>query len=321
MNRLRLFGLLAGVVSILILVPAVRRPVKADDGGGYVAFETGHSVQGDFLALYQSIPNAEVVIGPPITDVVVRDGKRYQYFLNAVFVAPLQGGTPTLLDVGRIAYHRLYDAQEKTPQVLDLGVSALTGLGCRNFASEVPGKTLPVCWEFLSAYEAYQQWLGKVVSLPLLEHNVPVQYFENGRLEMQDGQVVWGELGWWFLDQEEDKNASRLMAPQDNAAIEGASVPALILISMKYGTVRPGEMQTLRVGVYDELGRPVHNARVTVSFNPGSDISKQTMLTDENGQVEFQIQAPQTTGHVEVDVHASLAGVEIEEKASFRVWP
>ncbi len=320
MNKFRLFGLFAGVVSILlVLVLAVRRPVKADDGGGYSAFDTGHSVQGDFLVLYQSIPDAEAVIGPPITDVVVRDGRRYQYFLNAVFVAPLSGGSPTLLEVGRIAYHRLYDAREKTPQVLDLG--ALAGLGCRNFASEVPDKALPVCWEFLKTYETYQQWLGRVVSLPILENSVPVQYFENGRLEIRGGQVVWGELGWWFLEQAEDKNVSKLIAPQDNAAPEGTSAPAHILISTAYGTVCPGAMQTVWIGVYDEFGRPVHNARVTVSFNPGDEISKQTMLTDEHGQVVFQIRAPQTTGHVEIDVCASLAGIEIKEKDSFRVWP
>ncbi len=340
-------GFVAGVA--IILVTLLSHPVAyADDGNGARYFPaTGHTVQGAFLALYESIPNAAIVVGAPISEALTRRNGKIQYFQKAVFVQPWGSAQAELLPLGQEVYRLLAQRGDVT-WAPAAGIGSGT-LACQYFPA-VQGDTLPVCGKFLPTYERYRGFLGRVVSQALDEvvgmQRTTVQYFEYGRLELRlgaqnDWQATLSPLGeLYFSLQGEDPALLDPRPPSNNAP--AFSVTSLqVLISVEHLTLHQNESQTIYITVLDQIGQPVTGAAVQVDLcwlDDHADVSPEAQTvttvgalgekcvpvgevwTDAEGRGTVKTVAPATMGHIEIEVQVEAQGVTAHGKSSFRVW-
>ncbi|HNM36927.1 MAG TPA: hypothetical protein PKI33_07690, partial [Anaerolineales bacterium] len=181
------------VLTLLLLAAWI--PVHAQSVETQYFSETGHNVSGDFLAFYNSNPNAAYLYGYPITEQITgRDGKSVQYFQRARFEyrADLpEGQRVQLTQLGRETY--------TSTGLLDVGNS----FACRNY----PETGFSVCFAFLEFFDANGgvSQFGYPISGFEYHENKIVQYFERARLEWQpwraDGyRVVISDLGRAYFD-------------------------------------------------------------------------------------------------------------------------
>jgi len=135
---------------LLVLVCAVlpgtmSGVVQARQGGSRYFPETGHNVAGEFLEYYDSIPDASLVFGLPITEAFVTRHPRdmtVQYFQRIRFeLHPSQpaGKRVQLTPLGELLYKSGTES-----------VNVYTPGACRRFSSG-----FSVCYNFLSFFDAH----------------------------------------------------------------------------------------------------------------------------------------------------------------------
>ncbi len=309
--KLRRLGALF-VVSVLVILAAPSRGVALAQGGAedYRYFpETGHYVQGDFWEYYQSVPQAEIVLGYPITEQLIRDGKRVQYFENMrLEQAPGQPVQPT--PIGKALYAPLPGIHINNPSA------------CRAFDSGYS-----VCYAFLEFFEAHggEAVFGQPISPFEFYNGRIVQDFENARLEwrpwMSGGQkVAVAPLGLAYFDRVgEDPSLRQAVAP--NARIRPLALDVRVFV--RQSVTRQSGEQTLFVIVRDQAFQPLAGVQGELEVT-WPDGSREVFVfeTDERGIARQQLAFSNLPAGAVVRVHVSVqaGGLSGEASTSFRIW-
>ncbi|MBI3160269.1 MAG: Ig-like domain-containing protein [Chloroflexi bacterium] len=280
--------------------------------------ETGHWVEGEFLAFYRANPLAEFLYGYPLTETLTDDlsGLTVQYFQRARFELHIErapGERVVLTPLGVLVYEAggIVDLPASTP-------------GCE----QRPGWGYPVCYAFLNAYDDYEgaRYLGHPISGLEVHGDMLWQYFEYARLEWHPelafgDRIVLAHLGSIYFQVR--KLSSSLLLPARDLLpaydVTGLAVRAF----PQQAQVPLGEMQTLMVSVRDQGRVPVAGASVhAVLLTPdGQSVTLGTRLTDTNGVAVFQFAAASAqVGLAEIILEVRYQGVVEETRTSFRIW-
>jgi hypothetical protein len=295
------------------------RCIYAQGAEQYTSPETGHTVSGEFLLVFESVSNPKLIYGEPMTEAFIdpTTGLLVQYFLKARFeLHPevLNGQRVRLTPLGKYLYvpGKPYTELENP-------------LACREF-SETGYR---VCYDFLSFYQANggRRQFGLPTSSMELLNGYIVQFFEYARLEWHPelpvGQrIIVADLGkQYFYTIGEDP--SRLLPPEDSNTIHVIRSLRVRAYPENAVTGVSGR-QTVHILVQDQLGEPVPNTRLilTVHYPSGEErIYPVSTLTDPRGiaQFNFPIEV-QSTGRAEIHVSARYESLQTESVTSFQVW-
>jgi hypothetical protein len=278
--------------------------------------ETGHYVKGDFLRLYKSLHDPQLVFGYPITEQMTsKDGKTVQYFQRARL--ELRTDLP---EDQRVQLTSVGQALYQPANQLKLGNAA----GCDLFATGYS-----VCFAFLDFYKAKGgiAQFGNPISPFEFHENLIVQYFEKARFEWradrpEDQRVVLTDLGRLYFDQVgEDPVQLKPVKPLD------ATINAVLSIRVRAFVLKPltrtTGQQTVYVIVQNQTLQAVSNAtgRATVTW-PDGRIEDYFFTTNNAGlgTVSFNF-ADQKKGElVPIEIAVVYQGLAGTTRTSFRIW-
>ncbi len=287
-------------------------PVQAQGTDSYFFAQTKHNLQGDFWTYYQKVPDAETVLGYPITEEFVnREGLLVQYFQRARL--ELRDGRVRLSPLGAWSYKSGVQLNIDNP------------LACRSYDTG-----FSVCFAFLEFFDAHGgvELFGYPISPFEYQDNVIVQYFQNGRLEWHpsnpDGlRVVTSDLGLpYFYKAGEDP--ARL---QPSTPLNAGTKPQILALNVRafpwkavtYST----DQQVIFVVVQDQTLQPVAGARgeAVVTWTTGEK-NTYPLLADEKGiaALGLPVNNQPYGGLVTVDVRISQGELAGETTTSFRIW-
>lgn len=310
----RLVGTLVMVFGLLAVSGGV---VYAQSGTSTSQYfpETGHSVNGEFWQYYQSIANADLVFGYPLTEAYndSKSGRIVQYFTRARFeLHPEQpeGQRVRLSSLGSMVY---------SP---GQGVTIFTPVGCRTFPS-----SFSVCYAFLDFFDKYggEAIFGQPISNFEYLNGRIVQYFERARFdwypEYAEGQkVVLADLGRIYFGVA-GEDANRLQPVQYDGIVDVLTLQTRAFVWK--AVTQADDQQAVYVVVQDQTLNPVYNATVavTVYWSNGSPQSI-ALSTDRNGVavVPFDIHNQQVGSLVTIKVQVLYQGMQDHTVTSFRVW-
>ncbi len=313
--------------------------------------ETGHNVQGDFLAFFNKY-GGEAILGLPRTEEFLQDGLKVQYFQRV-----------------RMEYHPL------NPPAYQVQLSLLGDLmGYR--MPPIPSTDIPpfdhpqrrycpqtghtLSYTFLQYFDSHGSLdvFGYPITELMTENGVAVQYFQRGKMEWHPEnaipyQVTLGSLGdeyigrtslpSTYLDPVAPLSAPLLAAPQALSAPTPAPImdntqpiiPVLVpptpmpmidfsaSASVKYPITGQGGSQTVYVWAIDDLGRGVRDAAVeTVVHFRGGDQVFRPANTDPSGSssVTFSIGYPPPGYTVIIDIRVACGGRTARTRTSFIPW-
>lgn len=278
--------------------------------------ETGHNVTGEFWKYYQSIPNAKVVFGYPLTEAFndSKTGRLIQYFTRARFeLHPEQpvGQQVRLSPLGSLIY------------VPGQGVDIFTPIGCRAFQNGYS-----VCFAFLDFFDnsGGQAVFGQPISNFQVLNGRIVQFFERARFdwypEYGEGQkVVLADLGRVYFDVAKE-NANLLQPVQYNGLVDVLTLQTRAFVWK--AVTKSNDQQAVYVVVQDQTLSPVLNAKVIVTvYWPNGVPQRIELNTDKNGVVvvQFAVQNQQYGSLVTVNVQVEYQGLPKSNTiTSFRVW-
>jgi hypothetical protein len=306
----------------IVLLAANGVPVRAQQTSGHFFPQTGHNLVGEFWDYYQSIPDAPITFGMPITEQFTSadgSGLAVQYFEKVRFeLHPDQpvGRRVVLTDLGRQLY------QPGAP-----AINTTTNGACR----VVNG--FGICYDFLAFYDRYGGGLifgNPVSSFEFQPDGRVVQYFERARFEWHPelsagSNVLLGDLGRIVFNQLEDPAWSNPALPLNNIPIQ-SSQPLSLRTSafVERAVATPGDAQTIYVIVQDQALAPVRGAtgRVTIYLPTGQQLVY-PVITDANGigivrGVTFTSQP--FGSRVVLDVSMNYLGLTAQTATSFRIW-
>lgn len=324
------FVRLVGMLVVLISLLAVTGGVAGARSAGYSASprlagqdgdtskyfpETGHIVSGEFWKYYQSVPDAELVFGYPLTEAFTdtQSGRVIQYFTRARFeLYPEQpeGQRVRLSALGGAVY---------TPGE---GVNILTPMGCRTFTNG-----FSVCYAFLDFFDKYggEAVFGQPISTFQFLNGRIVQYFERARFdwypEYGEGQkVVLADLGRIYFDVAKE-DANRLQPIQYNGIVDVLTLQTRVFVQK--AVTQSNDTQSVYVVVQDQNLSPVYNATVvvTVYWSSGAPQSI-ALVSDRNGVAVVPFAVPnQVYGSlVIISAQVIYQGMQDTAVTSFRVW-
>ena len=315
MEKYRRFFLF--IITLTLVLGGVRATHAQSDNSRYFP-ETGHWVEGEFLAKYESVYNPELVFGNPITG-KFRDTIRLlevQYFERARFELHPDGfPTVKLTPLGELIYepgHSLL-LQPNTQ-------------GCKIFQNS----DIPVCFEFLSFFEAHGgvSQFGFPISGFEIQDGRIVQYFQKSCFEWHPelspgNQVVISNLGRsYFLIHGENPrhlkaSSSDYIPQQDPKNLTIRAFPERPIMSA------PGT-QKIYITVQDQYSQPIAGATVFgyIHLPDGETITLPEQETNEKGIAitpEFLI-FTYSTGVAEVVLEVRFGTIRKEAGTSFHVW-
>lgn len=309
------------LLIVLFLLPAILggwNGVQAQAGYEYFD-ETGHSVSGEFLSFYRSVPNPELVYGYPITEPFADTvtGFQVQYFQKARFELHLAEPAAQRVQLTRLGFE-LYEPGQ--PE-LELSGAA----GCRAFANT----SYQVCYTFLDFYDQHggAAQFGLPVSNMELHNSVTVQYFERARFEWRPGldgssTVALTDVGWMYF-YERQENPERLRPVPNNSGIESVKRLQARAFPASAVTARRGA-QTIYVLVQDQRSVPVEGVRVNITLHlPSGEVLSglPSGTTDENGIARIPVSYNSAgVGMARIEVEAARDEITARTFTSFRVW-
>lgn len=275
--------------------------------------ETGHTVRGEFLRYYHSVPNPTLAFGYPLTEQFTsKDGKTVQYFHRARFeLDPFQG--VKLTPLGRETYSPEKQLVINNP------------LACRTFIET----GYSVCYAFLEFFEGNGgvAQFGYPISPFEFRNNQIVQYFENARFEWRperaEGQRIGiTDLGRIYFEQLGEDPAFR------KPAVRGFAGPDLVLqLQVRAfpanAVTKSSDWQTIYVLVQDQNLQPVVGARgeAVIRLASGSSYRQNIEFNDKGvGKLEFSFQNQPNGKLVNLDITAFYNGLQGKTTTSFRIW-
>jgi len=309
---------LIGITLVLTLSVALSSPVKAQSTDVLYFEETGHSITGVILEYYQSVEDAMLLFGFPITEEFTdeNDGQRTQYFqhMRLDITSGKDGPSVKIAPLGKL----LYDEN-----------AAATPLNTMNTACRTSAATgKQVCYDFLRFYEAHNgaKYLGDPISNLIEQNGRIVQYFENARLEWRPelpaGQKIGvSNLGQIYYNLRVGSNGldttgrniilSSIPEVKANTFVSKALIPA-------------NSSQQVFVVVRDKNLKPVQGAMITINIHKPGELGDayRAPVTDENGIsiFEFNVGNLPVKQVVNVDVKVDYSGTSTQSESWFRIW-
>lgn len=284
----------------------------------------GHFVKGEFLAAYQSIPDAEKLYGYPITEMFLVDSlqRRVQYFENVRMESftDEQGQSRVILSP---AGKEIYQPGKNPAAVQENSPS------CRTF----PETGFRVCQAFLVFFDANGgvERFGPPISSLEMENGRMVQYFENVRLEWHPetpSQLVQlGPIGraLFYKNKENQallkpiKNEDEVVDKDKDIYVTGLKIRAY----PRWAVTGSNQSQTLFVIVRDQrlLERSGAQVDVTIYLPSGEVVRHILKDSDEKGltKLDFEVKN-QPPGIARIEVRVKFRNLEGKTTTSFRVW-
>jgi hypothetical protein len=316
-NLTRALGIFLLIFSLLAVNTGI---VAAQDGSTAHYFaDTGHNVSGEFWVYYQSVPNASLVFGSPITEAFTstQAGRLVQYFQKArfeFFPENPVGQRVKLSSLGQSVYQR-------TPTGTKLDF--FPTLGCRYYFDTY------ICYDFLSFFDKNggEAVFGRPTSRFEFYNGRIVQYFERARFEWYpeypEGQkVVLAELGRIYFDLvPEDANLLQAVKAGDNTP--GNVLQLNSRVFTWKAVTQLIDHQAVYVVVQDQTLRPVPGATAMVTvFWPVGGTQSFAQTTNPYGVViiPFTVQGQPYGSVVTVQVEVLYQGLTSKTITSFRVW-
>ncbi|MBA3470518.1 MAG: hypothetical protein H0T53_12840, partial [Herpetosiphonaceae bacterium] len=255
---------------LLMLIAAGSRPFSAqsaDPASRYFA-QTGHTVQGDFLAFWEQHGGLSI-FGYPVSAELWEDGRIVQYFERNRLALHPENPAESRVQLGMLGIERL-QASGRSWRTLQQGRPGADP-DCRFFSQT----SHALCGEFRQFWERNGGAVifGDPISEPAPEvsetdgRTYTVQYFENVRFELHPENtaphtVLLGLLGSW--------RASWLLGPSRTASAFQAQItgPAQALAPLDQGILQinagdyrgPAELR-----LFDSAGRLEHTASVELA--------------------------------------------------------
>lgn len=250
--------------------------------------QTGHTVEGDFLVIYESSTNPELIYGYPITEAYQdqRTGRLIQYFEKARF--ELFPDKPAELRVyitplGKLLYEQT--AELASPRSIP---------GCRY----LPETKFYVCYAFLEFFNANggAAQFGYPISNFEIQDGWIVQNFQRARFEwhpeLPSGEKVQlTKLGQQYFDLM-GENPARLPAvhPAVGSDIVQPVLDLKVRASFQHAITHSTGEQTIYITVQDQKLMPLANASVALILNLPSGETKRIAIpepTDKYGITKF----------------------------------
>jgi len=274
--------------------------------------QTGHSVNGDFLRYYRSVPNPTLVFGYPLTEQFTsKDGKTVQYFQRARFEQ--SANSINLTPLGRETY---------TPEK-QLVIN--NPFACQTF-SETGYSVCFACLEFFEQNGGVAQF-GYPISPFEFRNNQIVQYFENARFEWRPGlaegqRIGLTDLGRIYFDQIDEDPA--FLKP----SMQGVSGPNLVLDLQvrafpNKAVATSSDQQTIYVLVQDQNLQPIAGANGIATIRlPNGEVYSQSFPVNERGvgTFSFNFQNQQNGQLVYINIAVTYSGLQGTTSTSFRIW-
>lgn len=306
---------------ILLLLALGGQSTSAQSERSLYFPETGHWVRDEFLTYYESVLDAAILFGAPITEAYLDPdtGRRIQYFEKARLV--FDPSAPLELRVRQTPLGQQIYAPGDEPSFTP------NSSNCRGF-SLGPEPSFQVCYAFLDFFNAHGglAQFGHPLSNFEIHGDRVVQYFQNARFEWHPElsprqRVVTGNLGWeYFRSVGED---ALLLPPviENNLPRTILSLSVRSFVDQAVMPFRGG--QTLSVIVQDQNLQPVPDAEVSFTLVLPSGMTEEYYMpvTDEHGltRTSFRVEA-QSHGVAEIVVHVNYDGMEEDSRGSFRIW-
>ncbi len=297
--------------------------VRAQQSGQYFP-QSGHNVVGEFWTFYQSVADAQVVFGAPITEAFTSadgSGLTVQYFERARL--ELHADQPIGLRVqatplGSLLY------QPGAPSV-----NLSTPGACRTFFNG-----FSTCYDFLLFFDQHggvERFGNPISSFEFQPDGRLVQYFERARFEwhpeLAPGQnVTLTSLGQLYFNAvHEDPSRLNAIQPLNPDIVNRPPVLALhAMVFVGKATTLQTDAQQIYVIVQDQALEPVLGSTgiVTVSLPDGQKLSY-PLVTDADGiaivpAVRFTGQPAGVLAGVEVEM--AYQGLASTSSTSFRIW-
>ena len=297
-------------------------PTKAQQTIGHYFPQTGHNVVGEFWAFYESVPDAAVIFGMPITEQIPSgDGSELtvQYFEKVRFeLHPDQpeGQRVVLTSLGT----KLYQAGAPTINLTTVGACrSLNGYG--------------VCYDFLTFFDQHgglARFGNPISAFEFQPDGRLVQYFERARFEwhpeMAAGEnVLLADYGQIYANNYEDPAWLNSALPLNNIPVQSSSPLSLRTLAFVAKAVTlTSDSQRVFIVVQDQTLGPIFGATgsVTVHLSTGEDLTY-PVVTDVNGvgvipSVPFSDQIPGSL--VTLEVSMAYQGLNARTTTSFLIW-
>lgn len=320
---MNLLGKVCGILVLLSLLGPLGAPVHAQQEGGQYFSQTGHNVIGEFWAFYQSVADAALVFGAPITEQFTASdgsGRTIQYFERARFE----------LDPSKPAGQRV----QTTPLGTLLykpglpSVNLTTAGACRVFPNG-----FGVCYDFLKFFDQHgglARFGNPISAFEFQQDGRIIQYFEKTRFEYYPERgagntVRLADVGRLYFNATEDPALLNAVLPSSNIPRLDDTVASLKVTAFVWRAVTlPTDTQKVYVVVQDQALKAVSGATgsVTVHLSGGQDLTY-SFTTNSSGiaiisDIQFSNQTPGVL--VAVDVKVSYQGLEGSASTSFRIW-
>lgn len=281
--------------------------------------DTGHTVVGDFLEKYQSIPNGKEIYGDPITNQFFdeRSGLTVQYFEKARFELHPEASVDLRVQLTPLGEY-LYTFGE--------AVQIPSSFPACRFYRETG---YSICYTFLEFFEnngSISQF-GYPISNFEIHNGWISQYFQRARLEWHPERsigerVVVADLGTdYFYFREEDP---KLLQPdlEDNASKIISDLQVHAFVSKPFLPLL-GNSQELYVIVYDQNYTIVENVIVSyaITLPSGNIIDDSMQPTNTRGLSVQQLMFPgETVGTAKIVVTATYGTLQKQTRTSFQIW-
>jgi hypothetical protein len=298
-------------------------PVHALQTSGQYFPQTGHNVIGEFWEFYQSVSDATLVFGAPITEqygATDGSGKTIQYFERALF--ELDPGKPVGQRVTTVALGALlYRPGSPTINLTTVGV-------CRVFQNGIG-----VCYDFLTFFEQHggvKRFGNPVSAFEFQPDGRIIQYFEKARFEYYPehsagNTVHLADLGRLYFSRHEDIARLNPVPPFGNIPQTQPSVLSLrVLVFALQALTLPTDTQQVYVVVQNQAYQPVAGASGTVTIHlPSGEDLVFPVTTDSDGiavvsEIGFFNQPPGNL--VPIDVQITYQELTDSTTTSFRIW-
>lgn len=306
-----------------VLLAGFVTPIRAQQATGSYFSQTGHNIIGEFWTFYQSVPDAAVVFGLPITEQFITadgSGLTVQYFEKVRFELRSDQPVGQRVLVSTLGT-KLYVAGAPSVNPTSPGAcQVINGFG--------------VCYDFLTFFNLYggTELFGNPISaFEFQPDGRIVQYFERARFEwhpeLAEGQnVTLADFGRIYFGKLEDASRmNRAQAFQDDISISPPSVTSIKTMAFAARAVTlPTDAQEIFVVVLNQSLSPVEGATGSVTVHlPTGETLTYPVTTEASGigivpVVSFSNQLPGSL--VTVNVQMSYNGLSGNTVTSFRIW-